>query len=309
MPRLRKRENRTHHPYHRWSDWMGRKMQGLRPQMVLLFGSSRFGPASRRMKPYYQHAGITIYHGDCREVLPGLEVCHLLVTSPPYLDLRVYNGRSVQWEQIPEALACARLASDGQMLVNLGLVRRDGEVIEYWAGLRTRLEAEGLKLAGWYVWDKTYGAPGDWDGCFAPAHEWIFHFRRNSRPANKIDRCSYAGLVKTRTQRNQDGSFKAFTGNGPVQDFKVPDSVLRIVPQRDGNAPETEHPAIFPPELPAKLIAAFSDPGHLVIDPYMGSGTTLFCAKELRRRATGIEREEKYCEIAAKRLAQEVLSF
>lgn len=261
------------------------------------------------MKPYYEHAGIQIFHGDCREILPGLEAVDLVVTSPPYWDLRVYNGRSVQWEDVPEALAHVQLEANGQMLVNLGLVCRDGVVVEYWRLLRDRLEVEELKLTGWYVWDKTYGAPGDWDGHLAPAHEWVFHFRRASRPVNKIERCSYAGLIKTRTQRNQDGSFKAFTGTGPVQDFKVPDSVLRIVPQCDRNAPETKHPAIFPPALPTKLISAFSDAGQKVLDPYMGSGTTLFAAKKHNRRAIGIEIEEKYCEIAAKRLSQEVLNF
>jgi DNA modification methylase len=259
------------------------------------------------MKPYFCEDGITIYHGDCREVLPCLAPVDLVVTSPPYMDLRVYNGRSVEWGEIPAALAVCRLQDSGQMLVNLGLVCRDGSVIEYWSALRSSLEAEGMKLAGWYVWDKTYGAPGDWDGRLAPAHEFIFHFRRRARQLNKTARCTYAGLVKKRTQRNQDGSFKEFTGTGPVQEFKVPDSVFRIVPQRDGNAPETEHPAIFPHALPAELISTFSSPGELLLDPYVGSGTTLFAAKRLGRRAIGIEIEERYCEIAAKRLAQKVL--
>jgi DNA modification methylase len=273
------------------------------------------------VKPYYEEDGITIYHGDCREVLPVLMHVDCVVTSPPYMDLRVYNGRSVVWPDIPLALMQCRLTEKGQMLVNLGLVKRDGEVVEYWSQLRGCMESAGLKLAGWYIWDKTYGAPGDWDGCLAPAHEFIFHFRRASRPVNKIDRCSYAGLTRrtTRTQRNQDGSFKAFTGKGPVQEYKVPDSVLRVVPQRDGNAPEAKHPAIFPPGLPAKLIGAFSDGARsedgillspdIVLDPFMGSGTTLRAAKDLGRRAIGIEIEEKYCEIAAKRLAQKVMDF
>ena len=261
------------------------------------------------MKPYYSHAGITIYHGDCREVLPRLEFVHLVVTSPPYMDLRVYEGRSVQWEIVPEALSLCNLRDDGQMLVNLGMVHRDGAVVEYWSDLRRSLEAQGLKLAGWYVWDKGYGMPGDWAGRLAIAHEFIFHFRRQACKVNKTKPCTYAGLQKTRTQRNRDGSFHAFSHGGPVQDFKVPDSVLRITPQRDGGAWNAAHPAIFPVELPGELIAAFSRIGDWVIDPFCGSGTTLLAAKELGRHAIGIEIEEKYCEIAAKRLSQEVLNF
>jgi len=259
--------------------------------------------------PYYEHGGITIFHGDCREILPCLEVSDLIVTSPPYMNLRIYNGRSVEWSDVPAALALCRLQPHGQMLINLGMVHKNGEVLEYWAALRSGLEAAGLKLAAWYVWDKGYGMPGDWAGRLASAHEFVFHYRREPRDVNKTKRCAYAGLVKTRTQRNKDGSFHKFSHAGPVQEFKVPDSVLRITPQRDGGAWNAEHPAVFPIELPTELIAAFSQPAEIVLDPYSGSGTTLLAAKELGRRAIGIEIEEKYCEIAAKRLSQEVLQF
>ena len=65
----------------------------------------------------------------------------------------------------------------------------------------------------------------------------------------------------------------------------------------------------YPEEIPARAIAAVTDPEDLVLDPFMGSGTTLRAAKDLGRRAIGIEIEEKYCEIAAKRLSQEVFDF
>lgn len=69
------------------------------------------------------------------------------------------------------------------------------------------------------------------------------------------------------------------------------------------------HPCPFPIELPKRCILATTDPGDVVLDPFMGSGTTLRAAKDLGRRAIGIEIEERYCEIAAKRLAQEVLDL
>lgn len=69
------------------------------------------------------------------------------------------------------------------------------------------------------------------------------------------------------------------------------------------------HPCPFPDELPKRCIFATTEPGDLVLDPFMGSGTTLRAAKDLGRKAIGIEIEERYCEIAAKRLAQEVLDF
>ncbi len=68
-----------------------------------------------------------------------------------------------------------------------------------------------------------------------------------------------------------------------------------------------EHPVEFPSAIPANCIAAASAAGDVVLDPFMGSGTTLRAAKDLGRRAIGIEIQERYCEIAAKRLSQQVL--
>jgi len=72
---------------------------------------------------------------------------------------------------------------------------------------------------------------------------------------------------------------------------------------------ETDHPTEKPIWLFKRLVAASSNQGQTILDPFMGSGTTLRAAKDLGRKAIGIEIEEKYCEIAAKRLAQEVFKF
>jgi len=71
----------------------------------------------------------------------------------------------------------------------------------------------------------------------------------------------------------------------------------------------TGHPCAFPTEIPLRCIKATTSESDLVLDPYAGSGTTLIAAKQLGRRAIGIEIEEKYCEVAARRLSQEILEF
>ena len=70
-----------------------------------------------------------------------------------------------------------------------------------------------------------------------------------------------------------------------------------------------EHPTQKPLRLMQELVELFTNIGEIILDPFMGSGTTLLAAKNLARKSIGIEIEEKYCEIAAKRLRQEVLSF
>jgi DNA modification methylase len=80
-------------------------------------------------------------------------------------------------------------------------------------------------------------------------------------------------------------------------------SVWRMVPPADVKG----HPCPYPEMLPSRCIAATTMPDDTVLEPFCGSGTTLLAAKELGRRAIGIEIEERYCEIAAKRLSQEVL--
>ena len=83
-------------------------------------------------------------------------------------------------------------------------------------------------------------------------------------------------------------------------------SIWRI---KSESAKRNGHVAPFPRAIPMRLIILYSFPSELILDPFMGSGTTLLEAKRLGRRAIGIEKEEKYCELAAQRLSQEVMSL
>ena len=108
------------------------------------------------------------------------------------------------------------------------------------------------------------------------------------------------------TQRKKDGSMVKITGSGKIlAEIGVRHNVWRINNRaRENNA---GHPAPFPTTLASDHITSWTDPGAIILDPFMGSGTTLRAAKDLGRKAIGIELEEKYCEIAVKRLRQEVL--
>jgi DNA modification methylase len=254
------------------------------------------------MQPYYERGDIRIYHGDSREIAPQLPASDLVVTSPPYADQRRYGFKKgeFRWDHVvPRALAGVNLAPDGQMLVNLGLVHRDGEVVCYWEPLIHTLRSFGYRLFGWYPWDQGDGLPGDWHGRLAPSHEWVFHFNRDSKRPNKTIACKHAGAKSTSIGLMAGGWSFAST---LVAECKIPDSVIRVTRHKGAN--EGGHPAPYPVAFADFMMRAWDG---TVLDPFMGGGTTLLAAYRLHRPAIGIEIDESYCEIAAKRLEKDVL--
>jgi site-specific DNA-methyltransferase (adenine-specific) len=247
--------------------------------------------------PYYEHGGITIYHGDCREVLPELEPqsVTLLWTDPPYGHSNFDNdlqssriGVKGARQEIAEPIAndspeLMREVVDAALLHAVSLLRADccccccccggGGPRPTFAWVAERMDNHGLSFFHAVIWDKS--ARGNGLG---------WRFRRNYEMV----------MVAHRT-----GGRLAWANS----DVAVA-NIQRDMPVRD---------RAHPNEKPEGLVAGFIDwttiAHDLVLDPFMGAGTTLVAAKNLGRRAIGIEIEEKYCEIAAKRLSQEVLPF
>jgi DNA modification methylase len=251
----------------------------------------------------------TLYLGDSREVLASGEVdADLVFTSPPYAQQRVYaSGEIDNWRELVSGVLTLA-PKEAQILVNLGLVHRDGEVYPYWDGLTEDMRAAGFRFFGWYVWDQGPGMPGDWAGRLAPAHEWVFHFNTVSRKPNKTVPSKYAGYVRAKPQtgmRQKDGTMSGWShGTEPTQDNKMPDSVLRITRHKHVGGVESGHPAVFPVQLADEVILAYSDAGQVVLDPFMGSGTSGVSALGLGRRYVGIELDPGYFEIACKRIGE-----
>jgi DNA modification methylase len=237
--------------------------------------------------------------------LMGGEKAGGVFTSPPYLQQRTYAGNmAADWYSLMEGMSAAMLEAveDGaQIFVNLGLVHRDGRVIRYWDSWIDCLEAQGVPLFGWYVWDKTFGFPGDWNGRLALAHEWIYHFTSEGERPKKTVATKHAGTVNnSNTQRQADGTTKAFGSRGEaIQPFKIPDSVIRLAPQQARNL-DTSHPAMFPVGLPTVFIEAWATIGAW-FDPFLGSGTTLIAAERLGRKCYGCEIEPRYADVILRR--------
>ena len=267
-----------------------------------------------------------LYLGDCIEVLRGLrDGCQngdvsveqgrgagndlktrtsidCVITSPPYAQQRDYGAVIQDWDGMMRGAFAGLQASDAcQILVNLGQIHRDGEVICYWEPWRDWMKAQGWRFFGQYVWDQGWGLPGNWNGRLAPSHEYVLHFNKQAMPPNKWVRTTDSQTIG-KNMRGKDGVVKPKSSPELVgQPWKIADSVIRVNRQC-GNMGYGDHPAIFPFEFPQHLAASYSMPEHLVIDPFMGSGTTGVACMNLGRKFIGIEIEPKYFEIAVERI-------
>jgi DNA modification methylase len=241
----------------------------------------------------------------------------LCFTSPPYGNQRDYTDAIVDWDALMRGVfAQLPMADDGQVLVNLGLIHREQEVVPYWDGWLNWMRTKDWRRFGWYVWDQGPGLPGDWNGRLAPAFEFVFHFNRKGsapRRPNKIVPCIYAGRddhlrgdgTSAGGMRNKDGSKTAWNHAGVLtQDFRIPDSVVRVMRHKGKIGQGIDHPAVFPVALPQFVLETYSDSGDLVFEPFNGSGTTLLAAERSGRVCRAVEIAPQYVDVAIKRFRQ-----
>lgn len=238
----------------------------------------------------------------------------LCFTSPPYGNQRDYtSGGIADWDGLMRGVfASLPMSDDGQVLVNLGLIHRDNEVIPYWDGWLGWMRTQGWRRFAWYVWDQGPGMPGDWAGRFAPSFEFVFHFNRTSRKPNKIVPCKHAGQEShlradgsSTAMRGKDGQVNGWTAAGqPTQDTRIPDSVIRVMRHKGKIGQDIDHPAVFPVALPEFVIEAYTDAGDIVFEPFGGSGTTMLAAQRTGRICRTVEIAPEYVDVAIKRFLQ-----
>lgn len=242
---------------------------------------------------------------DVARVMAG-EKADLCFTSPPYGQQRDYESGGIgDWD----ALMCGvfgnlPMADAGQVLVNLGLIHRDGEWIPYWDGWIQWMREQGWRRFGWYVWDQGSGLPGDWNGRLAPSHEFVFHFNREPvKPEKTVAKKPESVRDRTgdTTMRGDDPVGRTWSsGEASLQTHKVSDSVIRVQRQCGPVMKDTHHPAVYPVGFPE--FAMKSWPG-IAYEPFSGSGTTIVAAEQTGRLARGIEISPKYVAVALERLA------
>ena len=225
--------------------------------------------------PYYERNGITIYCGDCRTILPELPQVDLVLTDPPY------NFKHVDGGGFASATAFYR---DGALY---GMT--DFHLEEYAEILFNCANS----LVVFHSRDSIVEFAAK-----AQQHQWRYdlHFWHKT---NAIPFCHNTWKSDVEYISVMWNGTKSFLNGLPQSDYsKVYTSPINT---------ESQHPAQKPLALMAKYIKILQV--ATVLDPFMGSGTTLVAAKKLGRKCIGIEIEEKYCAIAVKRLAQEVMNF
>ncbi|MFN4343433.1 MAG: site-specific DNA-methyltransferase [Azonexus sp.] len=242
------------------------------------------------------------------------EEASLCFTSPPYGNQRDYtSGGIADWDGLMRGVfANLPMAQDGQVLVNLGLIHRDNEVIPYWDAWLGWMRMQGWRRFAWYVWDQGPGMPGDWQGRLAPSFEFVFHFNRISRKPNKIVPCKFAGQEthlradgSSTAMRGKDGEVGGWTHKGlPTQDTRIPDSVIRVMRHKGKIGVGLDHPAVFPVALPEFVIESYTDAGDIVFEPFGGSGTTMLAAQRTGRICRSVEIAPEYVDVAIKRFRQ-----
>ena len=242
------------------------------------------------------------------------ERASLCFTSPPYGNQRDYTSGGIgDWEGLMRGVfAPLPLADGGQVLVNLGLIHRDNEVIPYWDGWLAWMRTQGWRRFAWYVWDQGPGMPGDWAGRLAPSFEFVFHFNRASRKPNKIVPCKHAGQEShlradgsSTAMRGKDGEIGGWTHTGlPTQDTRIPDSVIRVMRHKGKIGQDIDHPAVFPVALPEHILLAYTNAGDIVFEPFGGSGTTMLAAQRSGRACRSVEIAPQYVDVAVLRFQQ-----
>lgn len=228
-------------------------------------------------------------------------------TSPHYAQQRDYGAAKEKvgdWDALMQGVfAAAPVTPDAQLLVNLGLVHRDGEWIPYWEGWVDWMRAQGWRRFGWYVWDQGPGLPGEWSGRPAPSHEFLFHFNRVARKLHKTVESKHGNQLVTGGGglRSKNGVVPPKSNAGTISaSHKVPDSVFRVM-RHKGAIQGGSHPAVFPVALVEEVFAAFTDPGEMVFEPFCGSGTQVIAAEKMGRRCFAVELNPAYVDVAVKR--------
>jgi site-specific DNA-methyltransferase (adenine-specific) len=262
-----------------------------------------------------------IIQGDCEQVLRELpeNSIDLIFTSPPYADqrARTYGGvrpnAYVDWF-LPKAEQFLRvLKPTGTFVLNIKERIVNGERHTYVIQLILGLRKQGWLWTEEFIWHKRNSYPGKWPNRFRDGWERLLQLNKQRKfnmyqeavmvPVGDWAEDRLANLSETdriRDESKVDSGFGKNVSNWVGRDKVYPDNVIHMATE----CANRNHSAAFPLGLPTWFIKLFTVEGDLVLDPFVGSGTTVAAAKQLGREYVGIDIDEEYCRLARERVSQ-----
>ena len=263
-----------------------------------------------------------ILSGDCLEKLKELpnSSVDLIITSPPYADQRknTYGGikpeKYVSWFLPITAELFRVLKNDGTFILNIKEKVQNGERSTYVLELILEMKRQGWLWTEEFIWHKKNCYPGKWPNRFRDAWERLLQFNK----AKKFNMYQEAVMVpmgdwaknrlknlsevdKIRDNSKVGSGFGKNISNWLERDMAYPTNVLHLATEC-GNK---NHSAAFPESLPEWFIKLFTQEYDTVLDPFMGSGTTVFVANRMNRHAIGIDIVDEYCEKVQKQINEQ----
>ena len=262
-----------------------------------------------------------IIHGDCGEVLnewPDNSI-DLIFTSPPYADQRaktyggVRPGDYVDWF-LPKTEQFLRvLKPTGTFILNIKERVVNGERHTYVIELILKMREQGWLWTEEFMWHKRNSYPGKWPNRFRDSWERLLQFNKHRKfhmyqeevmvPVGGWAKTRLNNLSRTdkiRDESKVESGFGKNVSNWVGRDKVYPTNVIHMATECSNR----NHSAAFPEDLPAWFIKLFTRPDDIVLDPFIGSGTTAAVAKQLKRNYVGIDIDEQFCQQARNRALQ-----
>ncbi len=258
-----------------------------------------------------------IYLGDSKEILKGLDdnSVDLIVTSPPYADQRngTYGGirhdRYVEWFLPVSEQLLRVLKPEGTFILNIKEKVVDGERSTYVMELILEMRKQGWLWTEEFIWHKKNCYPGKWPNRFRDAWERLLQFNKTRKfnmyqeavmvPMGDWSKSRLRKLSETDKIRDNSkvgSGFGKNISNWLTRDKAYPTNVLHLATECSNK----NHSAAFPEELPEWFIKLFTRENDIVLDPFMGSGTTLIVANRMMRHSIGIDIMREYYEMVKK---------
>ncbi|HUV16533.1 MAG TPA: site-specific DNA-methyltransferase [Pelolinea sp.] len=260
-----------------------------------------------------------IINGDCEEELLDYDdnFFDLIFTSPPYADQRnnTYGGikpdRYVDWFEKKSKQFLRVLKPTGTFILNIKERVVKGERHTYVLELIQKMRDQGWLWTEEFIWHKKNSVPGKWPNRFRDSWERLLQFNKNRKfnfyqdevmvPVGEWAKTRLNNLSETDKMRDEsrvNSGFGKNVSNWIGRDKVYPTNVLHMATECSNK----NHSAVFPTKLPGWFIRLFTKPGDVVLDPFIGSGTTAVAALQLSRNYVGIDNEPEYVELSQKRI-------